>query len=433
MFNKKTFNVDALCMQTTIGNSQTLLGLADFSTQATKAGFVGAGVPSALAKPWADGDGVYRPSDDGVPCDSPVISRLCASVMVQREMVTMPIMRGIADACRRYRPFVGQRVALSHVMVPNTLPLILSLLQGGARLVVSNCFPPALSKEVLALLRTAGVSVELSYPLVAQAADFVLDCGGSLAGQHKAKGVVEVTRTGYHKYKSYADETVIVNIDDSLTKYIEDFFGTSTALIRALNYYLGSAREYLGSRTVAVVGFGKVGRGIASQLKHKARHVVVLDVSEEAVKIARRLGFEAVLISKDVFSNTTGLKSADIVISCTGHKGAIGASFDKKGIENKLLINMGAEDEFGDQYSSSEIFHSKETAINFNLNPPTENMYIDAILAAQIEGLYYLINHKLAPGLHLLPRSSDRAIVDRFCGIHQVSFSTLRDYFEGIG
>lgn len=358
-----------------------------------------------------------------------IIRNLESSALLRAEMMQMPILQELYSQYGKARPFDHIRVTLSQVLVPNSLPAVLCLLAGGATLIVTNCFPPALSKVAMQVLVDAGVDVELDSSK-ASGSDYYLDCGGSLAGCPTPRGIVEVTRTGYHRYLPIAEHTAIINVDDSKTKLIEDFYGTSAAFIRAIDHFIDDNIKYLSDKILAIIGFGKIGRGIAFRTKQIAKRIIVLDVNDEALRIAETNGLEGYKVSNDPSSNSSLLKAVDVVVSATGFAGVVTKHFRSADLKGKLLINMGAEDEFGDDYTEKDVFHSKQIAINFNLTPPTENKYIDAILSAQLEAFRFMIEHNLPNGIHPLPESVDTFILRKFRSLHGVSLSEINTYFR---
>ena len=91
---------------------------------------------------------------------------------------------------------------------------------------------------------------------------------------------------------------------------------------------------------------------------------------------------------------------------------------------------MGTTDEFGPDYDESEVFISKNKPFNFNLTPPTPNIFIDPILLAHVEGLRYALENEFSPGIHLLSKTIDRKIVQDFEFANNFDTSDLEKYFS---
>ena len=117
-------------------------------------------------------------------------------------------------------------------------------------------------------------------------------------------------------------------------------------------------------------------------------------------------------------------------MSATGFPNVITTNFIKAKINFDLCLNIGAVDEFGEDYNEKEVFMSKDKPFNFNLNPPTDNLYIDPILAAHVDGLRYLIENNLSSGMHNLPKSVDNRIITLFENFNNVDISDINLYFN---
>lgn len=81
-----------------------------------------------------------------------------------------------------------------------------------------------------------------------------------------------------------------------------------------------------------------------------------------------------------------------------------------------MLVNLGAEDEFGPAIRDDEVLGGKGLPLNHHLKEPTQNRYIDSSLAAHLLGLAALAAHptRFAPGIHALPSADDAWILERF-------------------
>jgi len=74
---------------------------------------------------------------------------------------------------------------------------------------------------------------------------------------------------------------------------------------------------------------------------------------------------------------------------------------------------------------------SKDRPFNFNLNPPTPNRYIDAILSAQVEGLRYLISEDpLKNKIQPLPKEIDNFILTQFKKFNDEDINDIYYYFD---
>ena len=185
---------------------------------------------------------------------------LLGSPLVKQQLLDMPLFRELIEEYSKTKPFTGQKIAIAHVLVPNTLPLIISCIAGGAEVNITDCIPPKNDPEVLKLLHSAGYPVDHEFR-DATDFDYVIDVNAYFQDYPPLKGISEVTRSGIHKYAKQPLTTPVINCDDSIVKMIETFIGNPLAVERAFNQLIGSAKEILHKKKVVVLGFGKIGRG----------------------------------------------------------------------------------------------------------------------------------------------------------------------------
>jgi len=196
------------------------------------------------------------------------------SNLFQEQLNGMPIFKDLIKDYENIKPFLNKKIAIAHVLVPNILPLIYSILIGGARAIITNCCPPTLDMETVNLLLQAGCDVDLDMKFAAEY-QFGIDCGAFFAASPPKFGVVEVTRSGYHKWLETPIEISIINADDSKAKLLETFFGTPHAVFQAFKKFIDhDPASYLKEKTLAVLGFGKIGRGLARLFKEYCRVLI---------------------------------------------------------------------------------------------------------------------------------------------------------------
>jgi len=78
-----------------------------------------------------------------------------------------------------------------------------------------------------------------------------------------------------------------------------------------------------------------------------------------------------------------------------------------------VLVNLGAEDEFGPPFGDDEILGGHHLPLNFHLAQPTLNRYVDPPLAAHLLALEALVRQpeRWTPGVHPLPAEMDAWVV----------------------
>jgi adenosylhomocysteinase len=300
-------------------------------------------------------------------------------------------------------------VVCGHLLVRNSVVVVEALWRGGAEIVLARAHPSPAEAPVLADLRRHGVPV-LDVDEAAAGGDWFLDVGAVLGRRRIPRGAAEVTRTGVLHYLSIP--CPVVSADDCRSKRIEGFFGTGEGFLRAWRKLRPD--EPLEGRSVVLFGFGKIGRGIAHRLRRLPLDVTVVEADDAAQQRARRDGF-ACISARPEPRLEQALAAADIVISVTGRPGVISATYPPAWFRHgrPVLVNLGAEDEFGPSFGDEEILGGRELPLNFHLDQPTLNRYVDAPLAAHLLALEALTRDpdRWPVGVHPLPREMDAWVI----------------------
>jgi adenosylhomocysteinase len=245
-----------------------------------------------------------------------------------------------------------------------------------------------------------------------RAGDYFVDIAGMLGKRRTPKGAVEVTRTGDWVYESLPCPTV--SIDKSRLKYLEDFSGTGDGFVRGW-YHLRPDDPLVG-KNIVLFGYGKVGKGVAFYSRREGANLTVVDVNPDVLAKAQREGFEAIDL-QNKSQLRSALDEANIVIGATGKPGAVGDSVPRSWLRanSPFFVNIGLG-EFGPHIPDSEILGGREVPINFHLERPTENHFIDPIQVAEVLALEELVQNpgRYSSGLNPLPRAIDVWILERW-------------------
>jgi hypothetical protein len=161
-----------------------------------------------------------------------------------------------------------------------------------------------------------------------------------------------------------------------------------------------------------IFGYGKIGRGVAVRTRAAGMRVRVVDTSPRARKRAQADGIACHDGSLDSRLRRW-LRQADIVIAVTGTPAALGDHVPQDWLRasHPVLVNLGAEDEFGPGFSEKEILGGRSVPLNFHLPEPTLNRYVDPALAAHLLALEVALSQPLSPGVHPLPAALDRWVL----------------------
>jgi adenosylhomocysteinase len=328
----------------------------------------------------------------------------------REEKRDLPILRALTERFNREHPFEGAPVVVGHLLVWNSIPVIEALWRGGARIVLAEAHPSPASIPVRQRLEFHGIPV-LAVEDAVRAGEWFLDVGAVLGRVRKPRGAAEVTRTGVLHYRRLA--CPVVSADDCRAKRIEGFFGTGEGFLRAWRQL--RPHDPLPGKRVVLFGYGKIGRGVAQRLRSAGLQVSVAEVDVRARQRARQEGFES-LDGRASSALESALASAEIIIAVTGLPGVLGRELPAGWLRRNraVLVNLGAEDEFGPPFGDEEILGGRSLPLNFHLARPTQNRYVDPPLAAHLLALEALLTNpsRYPPGVHPLPPAMDAWVLE---------------------
>lgn len=284
------------------------------------------------------------------------------------------------------KPLAGLRVLDATPLFRNTLLKYRNLLAAGADLTIGLSNIISHNEQVL---QFATKELGLSATRHNGEYDIVLDCAGAFHQSEARVGYVELTRSGVEYYQN--SKRPVFLADSSRIKEIETELGTGESLFRAMDH-LGFQRYQ--DRNLVIFGSGKVGRGIFREARNRGCNVVV-------VTDPLSVNFDCQIIDyKDKFAVCEVIKKAWVVVMATGIKGAMGSTIDARvAIESSaILINMGAEDEFGPIFPRERLLKGGRT-LNFILDEPTHLRFIDPTMALHNFGAQFLVENPESKGI----------------------------------
>ncbi|MCP4655048.1 MAG: hypothetical protein GY856_06470, partial [bacterium] len=209
----------------------------------------------------------------------------------------------------REKALAGSTVLLNMHLTPETLALGRVLRAGGARLIFlpsnRNPAPPEIVREAEDDGRVLAGAQELAaVDWRATAPCLVVEGNGRIfrelhrpedSGLPVGEGIVAIsehTSGGGRMVDRFDGDRLRVPVvavyRDRLKTRLETGLGTSQTVVAAL--IRGLRRPVAGRRTV-VIGFGHVGRGVATSLRTLGARLLVVDVRGEALLEARLAGF----------------------------------------------------------------------------------------------------------------------------------------------
>lgn len=248
-------------------------------------------------------------------------------------------------------------------------------------------------------------------------------------GLKSVRGGLEATGTGIDRIRDLDLRYPIFNWDDIPIK--QGLHNRRLVGLMAANTFLNVTGLSLYGKTVLVVGYGPVGRGVADAARAFGAAVAVCDLDPAARLAASHLGYP-------VPELRDGLARADIVFTATGRDGAVpfgAVSGCKSGV---FLANMGhTNGELPVRELRSRVVGAPRPFVErcevegktvyllaggamFNLAAGAGDPYdtFDLVTAIMLEATGFLATEGVSypPGVHLLPKRVQDGAARRYLG-----------------
>lgn len=292
------------------------------------------------------------------------------------------------------RPLEGLTILDATPVFQNTLAKYLALLAAGAKVLIPHkptlCDPVAIQMaESFGIRRAKKEDTDF---------DIILDCAGQFNRLHPRLGFCELTRSGVERLERVHHPVFVV--DSGRIKRIETICGTGNGFFRALEK-LGHS-DFFG-KSLVIVGYGKVGRGVLLYAKEHGMRITVADirdVREELPEGVKYVGMD------NVEALTAAITNSWCTVTCSGKINALRRRIDASAVHNSpaLLANLGVEDEFGADISAERVLNRKKP-LNFILEEPTAMCFIENTMALHNACALELLTADLPH--HLLPPPPD--------------------------
>ncbi len=358
----------------------------------------------------------------------------------------------------------GRRIALVVHLEAKTAFLATVLADAGAQVVVAGSNPFSTKDEIAAALVERGIEVHSTrnsgyeawekdlLAIADTGPEFIIDDGAELTIRMaefrpdlyaELKGVTEQTTTGVARLRALQSSGRLpfpaMAANDAACKHLFDNrYGTGQSTIQAM---LNLTNMLMPGKRVAIVGYGWVGRGLATYVRAMGGHPVVIEI--DPVK-----ALEAFMDGHVVAPVAEALPIADFVVTATGGKRAIASKHFPMLKPGAILANAGHHDlevdvEALDEQSSSArkvregvdrylwngekplfvLANGALVNIAGGLGHPVEIM--DLSFAVQGVGCHELVIGDYAPGVHVISPELDAAIASAKLDAHGITLDSL--------
>lgn len=269
----------------------------------------------------------------------------------------MPVLNRIREQFEREQPFKGLKVSICLHLEAKTAYLAKVIQAGGADVTITGSNPLSTQDDVCAALVEDGITVFAKHnpgldefkALILKALeskpDLIIDDGSDFAsilhGEHpelavNIRGGAEETTTGIIRLKALQKEGLLkfpmVAVNDAYCKYLFDNrYGTGQS---AWDGIIRTTNLVVSGKTVVVVGYGWVGKGVAMRAKGFGANVVVTEVDPIRAVEAYMDGFT-------VLPMLEAAKVGEIFVTVTGNKSVIRGEHYEVMKDGAILANAG--------------------------------------------------------------------------------------------
>ncbi len=267
----------------------------------------------------------------------------------------MPVLASIRKRFEKEQPLAGVRIGACMHVTTETATLMMTLVAGGADVVLCASNPLSTQDDVAAALVDLGIP---TYALRGEDADtfythinavldtqphLVFDDGADMTTVlHKERveqnvvGGMEETTTGVIRLKAMEADGVlrypIVAVNDSDTKHLFDNrHGTGQS---SLDGILRASNILFAGKRVVVAGFGDCGWGIATRAKGLGADVIVTEIDPVRAVAATMEGHR-------VMSGIEAAEIGEVFITATGNLHVFRAEHFAKMPDGAIIANAG--------------------------------------------------------------------------------------------
>jgi len=247
------------------------------------------------------------------------------------------------------RDYRGKRLAYwGHITGQNIILMMSALKQTGAEIVMGACNVDSTDDTVAAYAAAMGITV-FGWQGMSQAdydanlksvrdfgADYLCDMGGelieaSLEKRPPVRAALEATTSGITRLEKYHLPFPVFDWNNIRLKNLHNRFHVGDSIWPAFNHLTGLS---LFGRTVLVIGFGPVGKGIAERARALGAIVQVADLDPVRLLEARHFGCQPVSLAE-------GIENCEIIVTATGATGILREAQLRQVHPGTILFNAG--------------------------------------------------------------------------------------------
>ena len=247
------------------------------------------------------------------------------------------------------RDYRGKKLAFWMHISSNTLPMMLALTESGAEIIFGACNVESTDDAAAAYLSERGITVygwqgmtQADYDQHKQLvrafdADYLCDMGGELSVAYMdqashVKGALEATTSGLNVLRDHDIPFPVFDWNSiPLKDRLENRIYVGNEVWPVFSEVTSMS---LFRRSVLVVGYGPVGKGIAERARDLGAIIYVVDL--DAVRLIEAQHFGCTPVSLE-----EGLARCKIVVTATGVEGVLGEEHLRQARPGTIFFNAG--------------------------------------------------------------------------------------------
>jgi adenosylhomocysteinase len=261
------------------------------------------------------------------------------------------LLQATAAEFARAQPFAGLTIGVSLHLEPKTAALLLTLQEGGARVVATGNLNST-QPETAAYLRARGIEVigeQTQDPsrhasfldeIVARRPELLLDNGGDLFARYSERpyerhlGGTEETTSGRMRLAPLRErirKPVLVINDSPIKQFAENRHAVGQSVFES---FVRFTNRITNGRHVTVFGYGACGKGVAACFRNAFSVVRVVDANPVTTLEAHLDGFLTPVREE-------AIARAEVIITVTGARDVLTAADLEHFTDGVILANAG--------------------------------------------------------------------------------------------
>jgi len=283
---------------------------------------------------------------------SHILDSSLASAVSAEERAWLSFIRPVTEQLGRKIAgcdYSGRTVVFWSHVLPDCMLVVLPFLQAGAKVRIGACNPDSTDDRVAAWLVQQGAEVlarsgtsmtehqQNLGELASGQADVLCDMGGELTAAFAVKnahliGGLEATTTGIHRLDGVDLPFPVFNWNNiALKDRLHNRYHVGDSTWPVFTEITGMG---LYGRSVLVIGFGPVGRGVAERARAMGAIVFVVDPDPVRQLEAQHFGCQPITLEE-------GLSRCNVIVTATGRAGVVGANALRQMRDGAILFNVG--------------------------------------------------------------------------------------------